>query len=349
MHAIKLNGRFYSHRPTGMQRYALELVSRIGDRLQVLRPKHSLRGGLGHLWEQVYLPVATGSGLLWSPNNTGPLGVSHQVCTVHDLIPLDHPEWFNPRFVALYRWLMPRLMARLQHIIAISEFTKRRLLHLFNVDAAKITVVPNGVDGLFRPAPLARVRRVRASLQLGDKPYVLCVSSFEPRKNLKALLAAWAALPSSIRSEFQLVLAGARGSSKVFGDAEIVEPPPGAIFTGYVSQEDLPALYSGAEIFAYPSLYEGFGLPPLEAMAAGVPVLTSNSSSIPEVVGDAGVLVDPADIDSIREGLYRLMTKEALRKELSERGLNRARTMSWDRTAGETWRILEREAAMEKS
>lgn len=345
MHAIKLNGRFYSHRPTGMQRYALELVERLGNRLEVVRPRHPLRGGLGHLWEQVYLPLANGSGFLWSPNNTGPLSVARQVCTVHDLIPLDHPEWFNPRFVALYRWLMPRLMTRLQHIIAISQFTKDRLINLFNLDAAKITVIPNGVDHSFRPAAAEQIRRVRDALGLGDKPYVLCVSSFEPRKNLKGLLAAWAALPGSIRNEFQLVLSGARGSSKVFGDSGVGEPPPGAVFTGYVPQEDLPALYSGAEIFAYPSLYEGFGLPPLEAMASGVPVLTSKTSSIPEVVGNAGMLVDPADIDSIRDGLERLMTDEQLRKDFADRGLKRAQTMSWDRTADETWRILKREAA----
>jgi glycosyltransferase involved in cell wall biosynthesis len=328
-----------------MQRYALELVSRLGDRLEVLRPKHPLRGSLGHLWEQVYLPLANGSGLLWSPNDTGPLSVARQVCTVHDLIPLDHPEWFNPRFVALYRCLMPRLMARLQHVIAISQFTKQRLIDLFKLDPAKITVVPNGVDQSFCPAPPDRIRQVRHALGLGDKPYVLCVSSFEPRKNLKGLLAAWAVLPASIRNEFQLVLSGARGSSKVFGDAGVGEPPPGTVFTGYVAQEDLPALYSGAEIFAYPSLYEGFGLPPLEAMASGVPVLTSNTSSIPEVVADAGVLVDPTDIDSIQEGLSRLMTDEQLRKGLSARGRERAQQMSWDRTADETWRVLEREAA----
>lgn len=328
-----------------MQRYALELVNRIGDRLHILRPRYALRGGLGHLWEQVYLPVATGTGLLWSPNNTGPLGVPRQVCTIHDLIPLDHPEWFNPRFVALYRWLMPRLVSRLQHIIAISEFTKERLQHLFNVDPAKVTVVPNGVDQSFRPADPDRIREVRTALKIGEKPYVLCVSSFEPRKNLKNLLAAWTVLPPAQRNEFQLVVTGARGSSAVFGDAGIGEPPPGAVFTGYVAQHDLPALYSGASIFAYPSLYEGFGLPPLEAMASGVPVLTSNTSSIPEVVGDAGVLVDPADVDSIQDGLSRLMASESLRKDLSERGRKRAESLSWDDTASATLQILEREAA----
>jgi glycosyltransferase involved in cell wall biosynthesis len=342
---IKLNGRFYSHRPTGMQRYALELVNRIGSRLQVVRPTRPLRGGLGHVWEQVYLPLATGGGLLWSPNNTGPISVAHQICTVHDLIPLDHPEWFTPRFVALYRWLMPRLAAKLQHIIAISEFTKERLIANFNIAPEKITVIPNGVDASFRPAQPEEISRMRQSLGLGDAPYVLCVSSFEPRKNLKRLLEAWKLLPVHLRREFRMVLAGAKGNSAVFGDAGIGEPPEGAIFTGYVAQDLLPALYSGASAFAYPSLYEGFGLPPLEAMACGVPVLTSNNSSIPEVVQDAGVLVDPQDSGAIASGLTRLLQDDSLRAGLSVRGRQRAAKLNWDQTAEQTLTVLEREAA----
>ncbi len=345
MTTITLNGRFYSHRPTGMQRYALELVSRIGSHLNIVRPKHALRGGLGHLWEQLYLPLATGRKLLWSPNNTGPITVSRQVCTIHDLIPLDHPEWFAPKFVALYRWLMPRLAANLQHMVAISEFTKTRLIENFQVDPAKISVVPNGVDRSFQPAGPERIAEMRKTLKLSEKPYVLCVSSVEPRKNLKALLKAWTCLPANMQKEFQLVLAGAKGSSAVFGDAGLGEPPPGAVFTGYVAQEYLPALYSGASIFAYPSLYEGFGLPPLEAMACGVPVLTSNTSSIPEVVGDAGVLIDPESTDAIADGLSRLMADESLRSQLATRGWQRAQLLSWDRTAEQTWQILERAAA----
>jgi glycosyltransferase involved in cell wall biosynthesis len=343
--SITLNGRFYSHRPTGMQRYALELVSRLGNHMEVVRPKHALRGGLGHLWEQVYLPLATGRKLLWSPNNTGPITVSRQVCTIHDLIPLDRPQWFTPKFVALYRWLMPRLVSNLQHMVAISEFTKQRIIENFQVDPSKISVVPNGVDQAFQPASPERILQMRQELGIEDKPYVLCVSSLEPRKNLKALLQAWKCLPPQVQKEFQLVLAGAKGSSAVFGDAGISDPPPGAIFTGYVAQDMLPVLYSGASVFAYPSLYEGFGLPPLEAMACGVPVLTSNTSSIPEVVGNSGVLVDPEDIDSIANGLLRLMTDESLRADLSARGLQRARLLSWDRTAEQTWQILERAAA----
>jgi glycosyltransferase involved in cell wall biosynthesis len=342
---ITLNGRFYSHRPTGMQRYAIELVNRLGDGLQVVRPGHPLRGGLGHVWEQVYLPLVTGKQLLWSPNNTGPLTVSRQVCTIHDLIPLDHPEWFNPRFVALYRWLMPRLTRRLQHIIAISEFTKQRIVEHFQIDPSKISVVPNGVDRAFHPSSPDQIAEVRNILQLGEKPYVLCVSSLEPRKNLKSLLEAWVRLPPSLQNQYQLVLTGAKGNAGVFGDAGLDNPPPNARFTGYVDQAHLPALYSGAALFAYPSLYEGFGLPPLEAMACGVPVLTSNTSSIPEVIGAAAVAVDPENVEAITEGLREMMANEGLRNRLTAQGLQRAAHLSWDDTARATWAILAREAA----
>lgn len=346
MTTIALNGRFYSHRPTGMQRYGIELANRLGDHLAVIRPNRPLRGGLGHVWEQCYLPLATGKHLLWSPNNTGPLSVSRQVCTIHDLIPLDHPEWFNPRFVALYKWLMPRLAKRLQHVIAISEFTKRRIIEHCQIDPLKISVVPNGVDAAFRPCSPDRIAEVRRRLDLGTKPYVLCVSSLEPRKNLKGLIAAWTRLPSFLKNEYRLVLAGAKGNTKVFGDAGLDGAPPDARFTGYVSQDDLPALYSGAALFAYPSLYEGFGLPPLEAMACGVPVLTSNSSSIPEVVGDAALSVDPMNVDAIAEGLRELMTNEDLRKRLAAEGFDRAAQLSWDNTARLTWAVLARESAL---
>ena len=346
MQKIKLNGRFYSHtHPTGMQRYALEMVSRVGGGLEIVRPGPSLKGGMGHLWEQAYLPVAARKSLLWSPNNTGPVAVSRQVVTIHDLIPLDHPEWFSPRFVALYRWLLPRLVHKAQHLVAISEFTRLRLIEGLRVDSSKITVIPNGVDKAFRPQTPERINQVRKALNLGDKPYVLCVGSVEPRKNLKGLLAAWAQLPFNIRKEYNLVLAGKSGRKEVFGDAGLDHVPEGAMFTGYVAQEDLPPLYSGAAVFAYPSLYEGFGLPPLEAMASGVPVVTSNNSSIPEVVGDAGVLVDPSDTQSIAEGLFRLMSREDLRKDYSRRGIERAASLSWDVSAERTWTVLQREAA----
>jgi len=153
MTQIALNARFHSHQPTGMQRYALELSSRFGPHLDSLKPDKPLRGPSGHLWEQLFLPSAVRGRLLWSPNTTGPLAIEKQVCTFHDLIPLDHPEWFNRRFAQWYQWLLPRLAKRVRKIIAISEFTKQRIVELLGVSPEKVAVIPNGVDARFSPRP----------------------------------------------------------------------------------------------------------------------------------------------------------------------------------------------------
>jgi glycosyltransferase involved in cell wall biosynthesis len=342
---IKVNGRFYAHRPTGMQRYALEVSKRFPASARIVRPRRALRGSAGHMWEQLYLPLATGGDLLWSPNNTGPLAVSRQICTIHDVIPLDRPEWFATNFVALYRWLLPRLTKKLQHIIAISHFTKSRVVNLFGIDANKVTVIPNGVDAAFRPHTPEEIQELRTALGLDRRPYVLCVGSVEPRKNLKTLLRAWTMLSKWARDEHQLVIAGPEGNSVVFRDAGIGEVPPGVRFTGYVAQEQLPVLYAGAAVFVYPSLYEGFGLPPLEAMASGVPVVTSGTSSIPEVVGQGAVLVNPDEPEDIAKHLECVLANEDLRRSLSERGLARARELTWESTAVQTWRVLAEQAA----
>src|SRR5689334_23084765 len=161
---IALNARFYSHMTTGMQRYALELARRFAGEIDSIRPKGPLVGMLGHLWEQFYLPSVVGRRLLWSPNNTGPLALSNQVCTIHDLQPMERPEWFHPRFSALYKWLMPRLARRVHHIIAVSQFTKGRIVKLCGVSEEKITVVPNGISEQFWPRPPEEIEEIgRAS------------------------------------------------------------------------------------------------------------------------------------------------------------------------------------------
>ncbi len=328
MAAIALNARFYSHRPTGMQRYGIEMAKRLAGCLDVLRPGRPLRGAEGHLWEQFYLPTASRGRLLWSPNNTGPLAVGHQICTIHDIIPVDRPEWFSPRFAAWYQWLLPKLVHRVQHIIAISEFTKRRIIERFGVDATKITVVPNGIGSEFVPQ----------SQPPGQ--YLLSVCSVEPRKNLPGLLRAWQRVAPRIPSEIELVLVGGKGASAVFQDAGVGELPPRVRFTGYVSDEQLPGVYAGALALIYPSLYEGFGLPPLEAMACGTPVVTSETTSLPEVVGEAALLVDPATEESIADGIRRIVDDAPLRDRLRSAGLARARQYTWDRSAEETRAVL---------
>jgi glycosyltransferase involved in cell wall biosynthesis len=345
MNQIALNARFYAHRPTGMQRYAIEVSERFSQYLDPVRPVDPLRGAVGHLWEQCYLPSAVRGRLLWSPNNTGPLAVTRQVCTIHDLIPLDHPEWFNRRFAAWYAWLLPRLAQRVQHIIAISEFTRQRVMDLLRVPSSKITVIPNGVDGRFYPRSAEEIERMRQALGIGDLRYILCVGSLEPRKNLRGLFNAWRIAQTSIDDDIHLVVAGARGSARVFAASSIREVPPRVHYTGYVSDEHLPALYSGALAMIYPSLYEGFGLPPLEAMACGTAAVTSNNSSIPEVVGDGAVLVDARDDSSIADGIVRVLRDGSLREELNKIGVQRVARFQWDSTAKQTLEVLLRELA----
>jgi len=339
MAPIALNARFYAHKPTGMQRYGIEMASRLAHGLDVLRPSGALRGYSGHLWEQAFLPAASGNRLLWSPNNTGPLAVARQVCTMHDIIPVEHPEWFNAPFAAWYKWLLPKLTRRAQHLIAVSEFTKQRLVERFGIRPEKITVVWNGVDQQFRPRSAAEIAEVRDALGIRTPKYILSLGSLEPRKNLRRLLAAWRKLEKA--DDLSLVVVGAKGSPKVFRDAAIDEISAAVHFTGYARQEHLPALYSGAMALVYPSLYEGFGLPPLEAMACGTPVITSNTTSLPEVTGGAALLIDPLDEEAIAAAMLRLIADQPLRRRLSAMSIEHASTLTWDKTAQQTWKVLE--------
>ena len=342
MAAIALNARFYSHRPTGMQRYGIEMADRLSDLLKVVRPSASLHGTTGHLWEQLYLPAASRNRLLWSPNNTGPLAVSRQVCTMHDIIPVEHPEWFTPRFAAWYQWLLPKLTRRVQHLIAVSQFTKDRLIERFGVRPENITVVWNGVDSQFHRRTVEEIDEVRQALGITSPRYLLSLGSLEPRKNINRLLTAWQRLKRELPQDLSLVVVGAKGTSLVFKDAGITNAPPqGVHFAGYARQEHLPALYSGALALVYPSLYEGFGLPPLEAMACGTPVITSNTTSLPEIAGGAALLVDPLDEDAIAAAILRVVRDEALRGGMRAKSLAHAANLTWDESAAQTRRVLE--------
>jgi glycosyltransferase involved in cell wall biosynthesis len=324
-----------------MQRYGIEMANRLAGVLDLVLPHASLSGALGHLWEQTYLPAASGNRLLWSPNNTGPLAVARQVCTMHDIIPVEHPEWFNARFAAWYQWLLPKLTHRAQHLIAVSDFTKQRLVERFGIKPEKITVVWNGVDAGFHPRTSLEIAEVREALGIQTPRYLLSLGSLEPRKNLRRLLATWGRVKRELPQDLSLVVVGAKGSAKVFQDAAITEIPEGVHFTGYARQEHLPALYSGALALVYPSLYEGFGLPPLEAMACGTPVITSNTTSLPEVTGGAALLIDPLKEDAIAAAILQLVGDERLRESMSAKSLAHASKVTWDKSASRTWKVLE--------
>lgn len=263
------------------------------------------------------------------------------VITIHDLTTHLFPQ-YHTRLNRLYlRWALPVMAQRTSAIIADSYATQRDIVAHLGVTADKVSVVHLGVD-LARFSPQSAGAIQSALVRIGVyQPYVLAVGTLEPRKNLLTLLHAYAMLP---RSAPPLVLVGGQG----WGDnplsvaIEQLGLKDRVHLTGYVADDLLPALYSGAEIFVYPSLYEGFGLPVLEAMACGAPVITSNASSLPEVAGDAAIQVDPRRADDLAEMLQHLLASPELRSRLSEAGMIRAQAFSWARCATETVAVYRR-------
>jgi glycosyltransferase involved in cell wall biosynthesis len=260
------------------------------------------------------------------------------VVTVHDLSFVRYPEAFRP-FNRLYlRVMTRRSVFRASRVIADSFSTRDDMVRLWGVPAGRISVVPMGVEGEFRPVPAAAVETFRRQQGLPQR-FVLYLGTLEPRKNVSAAVEAFARWVQASRDrEIWLVVAGAKGwhYESIFARVQALGLSDRVLFPGYVPTAELPEWYRAAEIFIYPSLYEGFGLPPLEAMACGTPVITSNTSSLPEVVGDAALLVDPYDVDAIADALARLLEDAELRQRLREAGLARARLFSWERTARET-------------
>ena len=287
-------------------------------------------------WEMATKPP----GVLFVPSHVVPLRHPRRtVVTIHDLGYLEYPQ-AHTRFSHLYLNLSTLFSARAaRRVVAISEATKRDLVSHYGVDARKISVVYHGRDPMF--APVTDERRIaEAALKYGvSAPYFIHVGTLQPRKNLRVLVEAWSALRAELRQPPQLLLAGKKGwlydslfnavQSRGLGD--LVK------FADYVEQEDLPALYSGAVGMLFPSLYEGFGLPPLEAMSCGTPVVASTASSIPEVVGDAGLLLDPRDVSGWADAVKRLVSDEGLRQSVAVKGLARASQFTWERCARETF------------
>jgi glycosyltransferase involved in cell wall biosynthesis len=255
--------------------------------------------------------------------------------TIHDLSFVRAPETTTPVLKAYLDRVVPRSVRRATHVLADSQATKDDLVELYGTPPEKVTVLLGGVNPEFKPVADMNARcAVRQRYQIPDNPYVFSIGTVQPRKNYARLIQALAALGPDYR-DVHLVIAGGRGwlegpiyqSVKDFGLSARVH------FTGFVRDEDLPALYGEARCLAYPSLYEGIGLPVLEAMACGIPVITSNISSMPEVAGDAAVLIDPYDVDALADALRRLLVDETLRADLTRRGFDQAAYFTWDRAA----------------
>jgi glycosyltransferase involved in cell wall biosynthesis len=342
---ILINVRSQSAPLTGVQRYISEMCEQLKGRIRSIAPGRPMLGIAGHLWEQSILPLMLNGGLLWSPANTGPLRVANQVVTIHDVAALDHPEWFNAKFARWYRWLTPRLVKRARCVITVSNFSKSRLLELTGVDESRVTVIPNGVNQRFYPRTSDEIESVRIRLGIPPSRYLLSLGSIEPRKNLPRLLQAWSRCQDQLDEDIILVVAGGQGARRVYREAEMTSAPPRVHFTSSVPDDCLPALYSGAIALIYPSVYEGFGLPPAEAMASGCASIVANSTSLPEVVGDAGITIDPFNVEELANALVTICRDDSLRESLRERSLRESARFTWERAAELALDVLERAAA----
>lgn len=302
------------------------------------------------LWHrlQMPLPVETFVGrvcLFHATDFTLPptLPGTRTLLTVHDLSFVRAPETTTPVLKAYLDAVVPRSVRRATHVLADSQATKDDLIALYGTPADKITVLVGGVQPEFRPVmDMAARAAARQRYAVPDGPYIFSVGTVQPRKNYARLIAALARLGTAY-ADYHLVIAGGRGwlDEPIYRAVREHGLEGRVHFIGFVRDDDLPALYSDAVCLAYPSLYEGIGLPVLEAMACGTPVVTSAISSMPEVAGDAAILVDPYDIDAIADGLCRLLDDSTLRAELVTRGLRQAARFTWERAAAQLLAVYQ--------
>lgn len=330
---------------TGVQRYTKSIIDHLLNKdvnILELSPARSFSSGIkGHIWEQFVLPsqfkkIGNGKQILWSPSNTGPLSIQNQVVTIHDTVPFDHPEWLNSKFVSWYKFMQPILVKKAKHIITISEFSKQKIMEHMNVPENRISVIYNGVDLI--KADWNRQVEIKYS-HIGR--YILSVGSLEPRKNIQRLISAFEQFKITSKCDLKLVIVGKEGVDRVFkkeGANKNVKQKD-IIYTGHISDAELNYLYTHAQGFCYPSMYEGFGLPPLEAMCYGIPVLTSDNSALKELCQNRAVLVDPFSVESISEGIFTLVNQS---NSFINQNDNKdyAKSLTWSKCAIKTFDVI---------
>lgn len=297
--------------------------------------------GLGHLRVESFLgpvDVFHSMNAVLLPQRQG-----RRVVTIQDLTCLKFPQHHPLIRRKLFELGVRRATKRADAVIVPSSATKRDLIAQFKLAEQKVRVVPLAPREHFVPLPEQRVAPILGQYRLAFRRYVLFVGNIEPRKNLIALIEAYNRLRKETSLTALLVLAGGEGwkNRSIYRAAALSPFAADIRFLGYVPDENLPALMNGALLFVYPSIYEGFGMPPLEAMACGTPVITSNASSLPEVVGEAALLVDPADVPAITAAMIRVLEDESLREDLRERSVKWAREFSWQETARLTVQVYE--------
>ncbi|MBD8069400.1 glycosyltransferase family 4 protein [Bacillus sp. PS06] len=357
MKKVYINGRFLTQSVTGVQRYGRELLKAIDKIITInnpisknyefiiLMPKLDLDikfdnlrvrkvGALkGHLWEQMELPYYSRDGLLLSLCNTAPLIKKNQIVTIHDAAVYRFPKSFSLMFEKWYKILFRGLGVQAKSIITVSNFSKSELIKYSKIKEEKISVVKEGKEHILALKP---DNKILDKYDLRDKKFIFAVSSMNPNKNFKAIIDA-----INLVDNISVVIAGGT-NPKVFKDNQSNSIENKNIkYVGYVTDNELKSLYENALVFIYPSLYEGFGLPPLEAMACGCPVIVSNTSSLPEVCGEASIYCDPYDYTDIANKISLLVNDSNLAIKLEKLGFEQSGKFSWNRCALDVIKVLD--------
>jgi glycosyltransferase involved in cell wall biosynthesis len=338
---IVINARFLTQELRGVQRFAEQTclaLKQIRDDVVFVAPQgikmhesakvlevQCIGRNSGHLWEQLDLPLylrRQGNPLLVSLCSTAPLMYGNQIATHHDITYVRHPESYTRAFRTLYRVMTPILLMRIKALLTVSNFSKGEISQFYNYPENKIFVVPNAVSDAFQPGPPLT----------NKQDYLLAVSSPSAHKNFSRMIEAFLTLRT--QEDLQLHIVGA--ASEIFSDPNLqrlASSDPRIHFLGRLSDTELIAQYQGATAFVFPSLYEGFGIPPLEAQACGCPVLAANAASIPEVLQASALYFDPVDVGHIASAMKRILTDLPLRQSLRRRGLNNVTRFSWEDSA----------------
>lgn len=352
LNKLIINGRFLTRRITGVERYAIGISSELAkydDLSTIISPRNigspdilnrliykklGITGG--HLWEQLEFPVFLslhGKPLTLNLCNTAPMFYSNQIVTIHDLGFIRNSSWYSKSFSMLYKILIPKIAHHCKAIITVSDFSRKEISSILNVPIEKITVAPSAVS----PEFIIETNRTPSENTYGK--YIIAVSSIDPRKNFPSVIQAYDKLnlPNT-----KLLIVGVK--NKVFGASGLPKTSlsnPNIIFTGFVSDQKLISLYKHALLFVYPSYYEGFGLPPLESMACGCPVLVSDIPPHHEACGQAAVFVSPNNIDDIASKIYSLVNNEQQRRKMIDLGFKNVKRFSFRQSAHNIYNIIK--------
>ena len=348
-----VNGRFLTQKATGVHRYAFEICNKLhemGVDFFVAIPKEinkdykfSFRtvtcGSLKtHLWEQISLPrylKSIGSPLLLSFSGCGPLNYKNQIITIHDVSHERYPEWFSKNYCRYYAFMMPRIGKKAHAVVTVSEFSKEEIVETLHIDRSKIYVIHSNVP--FHNKPI-RDEILNYKRPEGTEKYILTVSSMDPRKNFIRLVEAFKQIEDK---SIKLYIIGMQ--FKAFNTPDLQKLiSENVVLPGYIDDSALQAMYQNALFSVYPSLYEGFGLPPLESMTYGCPVIASDIPALREISGNAVLYANPYDINDMTEKMNRMANDSQLRQELILKGLDQIQEYSWESSAKKVLELAEK-------